>query len=207
MKYDRYIVSYTRGTSGNFITQVLDRMIVGYNPIIFGKNNNCHISQPFTGIGHSNAWNDTTIYEYFEFQGSWVRDYKFSNILTTHVYPKFDLINARHSNIGIILIKMNASDYPEVVMNQKHKITRMSDNYTPLDIKRFSRFIEDDDYPENCLTIQYKDIFLPYEQSFKALTQLENFTNLVASDEIINDYKTYVSNQESMRNQYLNKLR
>ena len=65
MKHKQYIVSFAKGTSGNFIVQVANSLIIGYRPIIYSEQNNCHIERPFNGITHSNASNDPKIYEYF----------------------------------------------------------------------------------------------------------------------------------------------
>lgn len=209
MKYDSYIVSYSRGTSGNFITQILDRLIVGYKPIHYCERNSCHIDQPFTGIAHPNAWNDPKIYEHFEFQNKRIKDYKFSKILTTHIYPDFNVINSRYTNIGIVLIIPSLDDLNVTTFNTEYKIfgkipdLSKTGHLTMLP----DHFTRKSEYPKNCLEIKYKDIFTKTDRSFLALEKIEVFAGLTATQELINDYRIYVENQYRLIEQHKNHLR
>ena len=210
MKYEKFVVSYARGTSGNFITQILDRLILGYKPMVYGTNNNCHADQPFTGIPYSNAWNDPKIYEYFEFQDDAVRDFKFAKILTTHTYPDFDTINKRHTSIGIILIIPDLDDFKETVLNQELKVFNRVPKFVHFSqhIANYpEHFTKKVNYPENCLEIKYKEIFTETDSSFVALKKIEEFTGLIAPPELIKDYALYANNQKKLLSQYIDQLR
>lgn len=208
MSYGQYIVSFNKGTSGHFISNILDRLIVGYTPIIFSDTNNAHTGL-YTGIAYPNAADDPKIYEYFEFQPSTVRDYKFSRILTTHTYPNFALINQRYNDIGIILIKADPDDFREIAINRRFKNFKLVPTRQELsgELKLKTKHFEEDTYPENCLIIYYKDIFRRDNDSFRALKQIEDFTGLIATPELIDNYELYVTNQQKLREQYLYTIR
>ena len=201
MIYDSFIVSYARGTSGNFITQILNRLILGYKPILFSDTNNCHVEMPFTGIAYSDAWNDPKIYEYFTFQDESVREYKFSKILTTHVYPDFEIVNNRYKKIGVILIEPDQEDAKEIFFNMQYKnfkkIPTQEEYY--LYVNNLPKhYKKQNNYPVNCLNLGYRDIFTQTDANYIALDKLLNFTGLKICNKLLENYHRYVKNQEKL---------
>ena len=206
MIYDSFIVSYASGTSGNFITQLLDRLILGYKPILLSDTNNCHVEMPFTGIAHSDAWNDPKIYEYFTFQDESVREYKFSKILTTHVYPDFEIINNRYKKIGVILIEPDQEDAKEIFFNMLYKtlkkIPTPKEHY--LYLKNLPKhYKKQNNYPENCLVLKYKEIYETVGEKYCILETLTEFTGIDSIPKHLNiACEQYISNRTKIINQY-----
>ena len=205
MKYDKYVVSFIPGSSGRFIVSILDRMIrQSEHPIELCENNSAHLNQTYTGISHSNP-NDPEIFKYLEFDSN---ERVESSILSTHTFPNFNLINQRLSNIGIILITVAETDIIEVIFNShmKNRNRKLSYNELMLHkqfaLKKHSKFITVDTYPDNCLLLEYSDLFEREDDEFLALKKIKEFTNLAVPQHVIETYKNYVNNRTEILKKY-----
>jgi hypothetical protein len=187
MKYNKYIVSFVPGSSGRFVVELLDRMILQSNtPIIIGEDNSAHLNKIYTGNCMPSP-NDERVFEYLKFDPINCKDFKFSYIFWCHVYPDFNVINSRFDDIGIILIKINHEDLPEIVSNsffknKKYIISKKSiPNLVAHRIDTNYQFLKDDVYPKNCLVLDYKEIYQKeiMLEKLKEFTGIEEVTNAV----------------------------
>lgn len=206
MNYDKYIVSFMPGSSGRFITSVLDRIIrVSAPPIQFCENNSAHIDLPYTGISHPNP-NDPKIFEYLEFDAY---EKVVSCILTTHVFPDFDLINKRFSDIGIILIQVPDENIFEVVFNSHLKNRNLMLTHGDLiprkkfALANWTKFLTPvETFPTNCLMLNYNDLFESENGVFLILNKIEEFMGLPIPKYVEENYQEYVNNRTEMLMKY-----
>lgn len=210
MNYDKYIVSFMPGSSGRFITSVLDRMIRAsvsptVSPIVLCENNSAHIDCPYTGISHPNP-HDPKIFEYLEFDAY---EKVVSCILNTHVFPDFDLINKRFSDIGIILIQVPVENNFEVSFNSQLKSNNRILTYndliprTKFELAKFTKFFAPlESCPNNCLVLNYTDLFESENGSFLALTKIKEFAGLPIPQHVEETYQKYVNNRTEMLVKY-----
>lgn len=196
MAYDKYIVSFVPGSSGRFIIEILDRLILGTtDPIEVCEKNSAHLNNTFTGMTVEDS-NDDDVYDVFTYQ---VRDNEtHSKILRTHVFPNFDVINKRFCDIGIILVHVGDDDVEEVLFNSylKNKNVAMPE-YMLKHMKRVFKtahrdFFKEYDPPSNCLVIKYPDIFNKGKTHYLGLEQLRDFTETTITDGLVAVYEQYV---------------
>lgn len=211
MKYNKYIISFRPGSSGRFIKSLLDRIIMGsINPVEICPFNSSHLDESFTGISISDI-HAPDIYNIltYEFTNPELGQ-SFSKIFATHTYPDFETINTRFDDIGIILIKPDHDDAKEIVFNSIYK--NKNEMLSPLDLeikshkivhKMKSQFFHEDDYPENCLVLKYKEIYEKVGEKYRILEILKEFTGIQSvPDHLTIACEQYISNRAKIINQY-----
>ena len=135
----------------------------------------------------------------------------YSKILHSHVYPDFETINSRFDNIGIILIKPDHDDAKEIAFNTEYKnkqeilpsITlELRSNYV-VHISKDKKFFCNDNYPENCLVLKYKEIYKKVGEKYRILEILKEFTGIPTAPDHLNiACEQYISNRTKIINQY-----
>jgi hypothetical protein len=214
MKYDKYIISFLHGSSGRFVGSVLDRIITNSDKLMeLCPYNSAHLEETFTGVSMSDP-HRPNIYEVMYFDSPTSKDFSFSNILKTHVYPDFNTINSRFNDIGIILIKPNIDDAIEMLFNNNYKSHQIALDLKTLQMKKYMLFIGKDrdkvkffqtenKYPKNCLVLNYNDIFEKTGEKYKLLELLSDFTGISQIPEHLNLIcKQYITNRSRIVNQY-----
>ena len=186
MNYDKYIISFCPGSSGRFVTALLDSLILRKNHYIdLCPYNSAHNHGFYRGVNLIDP-NHPCVYHDLSFD-SRSSEPIHSNILHTHVFPDFELINlinSRFSDIGIIIIKVDLSDLREVFFNSAYKnhnrIPEFDDNKIAGFKNYWKKFINDETnviaYPKNCLILPYSSIYEKTENGFLVLEFLSNFT-------------------------------
>lgn len=203
MIYKKYIVSFIPGSSGNFVKCLLDRIVRNSNDEInICENNSTHYDHTYTGISIENP-NRKNIYDILHFDILKYRPKDYSSILTTHVYPNFDVINNRFTDIKIVLIEAELDDLKEIIFNSyfknKHEIRQIS----KIDIKdirfHYKLFLENDKIiPENCTVIKYKNIFTPV--LYEKLTEITGIKDF--PDSVYRAVDQYWSNRSRLVNEF-----
>jgi hypothetical protein len=219
MKYNKYIVAHAPGSSGTFITMILDRLILNSNrPINVYPNNSAHDvrgiaqyqrstrNQNYTGISVPDA-HASDIYDtfYFDRPGK-----TYSSILTTHVYPDFKKINEKYDDLGIIIIKFNEDDVKEILFNSfyKNKNVKLSNIELTVASKflleDYNNFMKLEDTPKNCLVLQYTDLFRDLSDSSNTINKIKEFTGIsVEPDAIITAYYQYIEGRDRLVKDYV----
>jgi hypothetical protein len=211
MKYNKYIISFAPGSSGRIIRKILDRLILNSENHIDIYPNNCahdvhnkHVPE-YTGISVPNP-NIFNIYDivYFDPMGK-----TYSSILPTHVYPNFNKINDRYDDIGIIVINFNTDDVKEIQFNSFYKNKNIQLTNSELDksanlfSKKYANFMKILDYPENCLVLQYTDLFRDLTDNFNAINQLKEFTGISNNPaSVVSAYEKYREGRAVIVNQF-----
>jgi len=209
MKYNKYIVSFVAGSSGRFVVQVLDRILLQKKDLIaITEYNSAHSNEPYTG--HSIA--DThhlNVFETMKFDSPSARNYPFSNIISTHVYPDFKVINSKFNDVGIILIRPELDDAKEIAFNSYYKNRNIEDSGKSLEyranlfIQKNEKFFLTDVYPENCLVLNYKEIFQKENNKHIMLEKLKKFTGIKEeSDVVIGACNQYIEGRDRITKQF-----
>ena len=208
MNYQKYIISFVPGSSGRFVSRVLDRLILqSTTPITISDVNSVHSDiRDYTGISMINI-NDPDVFDrlYFDPPGKGPENYgPSSSILATHVYPDFDKINEKYQDVGVILIRVKPEDLKEVVFNSALKNENlMLDTRTLLNkVVVYNRqnylFLKDDFYPANCLILDYPEIY----NKLKLLKKLMDFTGIdTVPDGLYDSCERYIANRTIIVNQ------
>jgi hypothetical protein len=214
MKYDKYIISFFPGSSGRFVGSVLDRIIrASDDPLELCPYNSAHLDKTYFGLSMVDI-HRPNIYEVLIFDPTDTKDYLFSKILRTHVYPDFKIINSRFNDVGIILIKPDIDDAIEMLFNNNYKSHQIALDLKTLQMKKYMLFIGKDrdkvkffqtenKYPKNCLVLNYNDIFEKTGEKYKLLELLSDFTGISQIPEHLNLIcKQYITNRSRIVNQY-----
>jgi hypothetical protein len=110
-----YFVSFFAGTGGRFISGILWSMIRQTEYITtFSKHNSSHSYGEWCRSWGGDYTGNSDIYSKFNFSES-------AGIKHTHIYPNFEQIRNRFSNVKIIIISFEIADIPELVANGVHK--------------------------------------------------------------------------------------
>jgi len=123
---DTYILSFVAGTSGRFLASILWNIINDIDiKIEFTPYNSAHLAASWTknwdvGLNDrsfpSFPWsiNGPDAYNIFNFTEN-------IGIMTTHLYPKWDIIRERFPSTKVIIIQYNEHDTLEMVANNMYK--------------------------------------------------------------------------------------
>lgn len=208
-----YVVAFTQGSSGRFISNVLWRMINNLNEeVLFTEVNSAHVESPW-----EKSWEYSTNYGDPNIPDVYV-GLKFHNdigLLATHTFPNYEEFKTNLLNIKLIIISINEPDLREIAYNvatknkqdirywsdvrgwlyQIHlqKIDEPSYNYhnTTIPVELSNRI----------LLINYNEIYKPIGESFVALEKLKAFTNTDIGSVVFESYKKYVYNRNIKWNQ------
>lgn len=218
MKYNKYIVAHAPGSSGTFITMILDRLILNSNrPINVYPNNSAHDvrgiaqyqrstrNQNYTGISVPDA-HASDIYDtfYFDRPGK-----TYSSILTTHVYPDFKKINEKYDDLGIIIVNFSESDVKEISFNSAYKNKNIQIPNSRLDVaskfflEKYTNFMKIQNIPENCLILQYTDLYRDLTDKLNTINQLKEFAEISNNpNSVINAHKQYLEGRTRIVNEF-----
>lgn len=213
MKYNKYIVAHAPGSSGTFVSMILDRLILNSEkPINIYPNNSAHVVRTknkeleYTGVSVPDL-NAPDIYDTFYFDR---RGRTYSSILTTHVYPDFKKINEKYDDLGIIIIKFNEDDVKEISFNSfyKNKNVKLSNIELTVASKflleDYNNFMKLEDTPKNCLVLQYTDLFRDLSDSSNTINKIKEFTGIsVEPDAIITAYYQYIEGRDRLVKDYV----
>ena len=212
MKYDKYIISFFPGSSGRFVCSVLDRIIRGSDdPLELCPYNSSHLDKTYLGFSMSDP-HRPNIYEVLVFDPTNTKDYLFSKICRTHVYPDFKTINSRFNDVGIILIKPNIDDAIEIMFNYKYKnehiaqkIEILKINHIFFDYPKKDIFFKNDliEYPENCMVLPYSEIYKKEGENYQLIERLKEFTGITYIPNNVNLMcEQYITNRARIVNQH-----
>ena len=200
--YDCYFLFYPGGASGNFLKFILHGLITKSDAtIVLSDTNHTHYNLFETGARSTREPG----------RGDGIRHIYFieesAKIAPSHIFPSsglINLINNKHINPGIIVISgAHDEDLLEITGNRLIKCSN-SDTSTreqvlaeilPLNYA-FKDFGDSNKTKDNLLIIKYNEIFIPIENSFVGLRNLEDFTGIRATNKILENYKTYVNGQK-----------
>jgi len=212
MKYNKYIISFFPGSSGRFVGSVLDRIIrASDDPLELCPYNSAHLDKTYFGLSMVDI-HRPNIYEVLIFDPTDTKDYLFSKILRTHVYPDFKTINSRFNDVGIILIKPDIDDAIEIKFNIKYKnkehitekIEVLKLNHLFFDHHKHIFFKNDlVEYPENCMVLPYSDIYKKEGENYQLIEQLKEFTGITYIPNNVNLMcEQYIINRAGIVNQH-----
>ena len=186
MNYNQYVISFVPGTSGRFVGSVLDRMILQIEePIELDEDtNNCHYDEKYTGVSIIDP-HRTDVFDVFEFDPPHLKlNLKFSNILKTHVFPDFEVIQKKFKNLGVIVITFTDDDIVEIVCNSWYKnkgilVDDRTIQYFSHVLKiRQKSFSNIKIAPKNSLILNYADIYKNIEGKYLLVEKLKEFTGI-----------------------------
>jgi hypothetical protein len=178
------------------------------DPIQICQYNSAHIDSIYTGISIGTP-HHPDIFDFLEFDAPSFKNYPFSCILNTHVYPDFEAINSRFNDIGIILIKPDIDDSKEIAFNSYYKNRNIVDSKESLEyranlfIRNNSQFFSTDEYPENCLVLAYKEIFEKENNKHIMLEKLKKFTGIEeVPNAVIDACNQYIDGRDRITKQF-----
>lgn len=167
-----------KGSSGRFLGQLLDRMVLQkQDRIDIGENNSAHNNIPQFFAPEISNPQHPSIFNFLKFNSN-------SCILHTHTYPDFKVINSRFDDVGIILIKPEQDDAKEITFNSCYKNSNFVPDVDMLEKKAKKTFLDDikffstDEYPKNCLVIEYKELYQIEKDKPTVLEKLKKFTGI-----------------------------
>jgi hypothetical protein len=211
MKYNKYIVSFVAGSSGRFVVQVLDRILLQKKDLItITEYNSAHADANDIYTGHSiGEPHHPKVFEILNFDSPSTRNYPFSNILSTHVYPNFKVINSRFDDVGIILIRPEQDDAKEIAFNSWYKNRNIVLDVDMLEKKAKRAFLDDikffsnDEYPKNCLVIKYKELYQIENNKHIMLEKLKKFTGIEEVPDIaVTACNQYIEGRDRLTKQF-----
>lgn len=210
MKYDKFTISFAQGAAGRFLTFILNGLILdNHTEIVLSENNHAHDNHLYTGISIPTP-NQHDIFEMLNFETK--TEIKHTKILSTHVFPKIEMINERFSDIGIVIISIDEESISEIFMNHILKNEGKEFNFRSITkelefMKIYQKFV-DLEIPklDNILVINYLDLFVQTEHSYLGLELLENFTGLKANNTVFLNYQRYVDQRNTLISKYANIL-
>lgn len=208
MNFDRYIISFNPGSSGRFIKFILISLITNSDvDIQLSEVNDAHLNYPeevaFGALPSRENMHKSTIYSNTD---TIFDNYASVRVLATHAYPNIKALTAWDVKPGVILITVDPSDKTEIRLNnllKNKKVTISNLDMTkctdPMHVSFiFTKPIESD----IVLSLKYSDIFIPTENSYLGLEQIEKFTGLTASEKIKQNYKKYVDGRNNLLEKY-----
>ena len=225
MKYNKYIVAHAPGSSGRFISKILDRLILNSEkPIDIFPNNSTHAIIPnyaspvlqetalrkinkeeYTGVSIPDL-NNSNLYNTFYFD---LRGRTYSSILTTHVYPDFIKINEKYDDLGIIIVNFSESDVKEISFNSAYKNKNIQIPNSRLDVaskfflEKYTNFMKIQNIPENCLILQYTDLYRDLTDKLNTINQLKEFAEISNNpNSVINAHKQYLEGRTRIVNEF-----
>jgi len=116
---DPYIVAFEAGSSGRFISYILDSLLSGTNELfLVAKDNSAHLHNSIKGVDFSTCAdpNSSNIYQQIKFVYE-----EPIKILTTHTFPNFDVIYGKYPNAKIIIISFRKLELLEITGNNLYK--------------------------------------------------------------------------------------
>lgn len=179
MNYKNYIISFHAGTSGRFVKVLLDRIIKNSEePVNIDEKNTAHnnIIPTYVDLILDDCdVNDQLVFNYLQFLDTG------TSIFSTHMFPNFKLLNDKFTDLGIIIIKFEYDDLDEIMLNALYKNNHILNpqKITDLKIKRrllSSRFYLPINPVENCLILNYKQIYEKNDENYVVLEKLKTFT-------------------------------
>lgn len=212
MKYNKYIVAHAPGSSGTFVSMILDRLILNSEkPINIYPNNSAHVVRTknkeleYTGVSVPDL-NAPDIYDTFYFDR---RGRTYSSILTTHVYPDFIKINEKYDDLGIIIVNFSESDVKEISFNSAYKNKNIQIPNSRLDVaskfflEKYTNFMKIQNIPENCLILQYTDLYRDLTDKLNTINQLKEFAEISNNpNSVINAHKQYLEGRTRIVNEF-----
>ena len=202
--YDCYFLFFPGGASGAFLRFILHELITkSDDTIILSDTNHAHYNLLETGARSTRepGRRDGIRHIYFIEESS--------KIARSHNFPSsglINLINNKHVNPGIIVISgAHDEDLLEITGNRLIKCSN-SDTSTreqvlaeilPLNYA-FKDFGDSNKTKDNLLIIRYNEIFIPIEDSFVGLRNLEDFTGTQATSKVLENYKAYVNGRKKL---------
>jgi len=219
MKYKKYIISFIPGSSGRFVLAIMDRILLGLDTIInLSEDNSAHENTiKIWGNLKFGLPTPSNNYEPLESNNTDI------HVFHTHIYPKFDLINSRFKNVGIILIKPDIQDMREILFNNLTKNKNIESMNTFLknyfypnknitntmiefefNFKKHNKiFFTNDIYPDNCLVIKYSEIYETTGEKYLLIEKLKEFTGIsIVPSSVITACKQYTFNRNEIVKQH-----
>jgi hypothetical protein len=194
MNFDKYIISFTPGSSGRFIHAVLnDLMHQSEDVIEFNKNNDAHFELAITAFAEDIGVNSLDVFKVATF------DSRLVNVLKTHTYPDFDVIRERFGDdVGIILITISLDNLPEIVFNSQLKnegkilSTDVLKSISKFKQKTWSEFINPTiPNRNNILVLEYDKLFDKNDNGYVTIQLLEQFTGVKSLPILTKTYENY----------------
>lgn len=205
MNFDRYIISFSPGSSGRFIQFILISLVTNSDvDIQLSEVNDAHLNYPeevaFGTLVSRENMHKSIIYSNTD---TIFDNYASVKVLATHAYPNIKALTSWDVKPGVILITIDPTDKIEIRLNNllKNNTIPSTVYITPI----FRKPIDS----EIVLSLKYSDIFTPTESSYLGLEQIEKFTGLIASEKIKQNYKKYVDGRNNLLEKHqsiLNKI-
>ena len=194
MNFDRYIISFSPGSSGRFIQFILISLVTNSDvDIQLSEVNDAHLNYPeevaFGTLVSRENMHKSIIYSNTD---TIFDNYASVKVLATHAYPNIKALTSWDVKPGVILITIDPTDKIEIRLNNllKNNTIPSTVYITPI----FRKPIDS----EIVLSLKYSDIFTPTESSYLGLEQIEKFTGLIASEKIKQNYKKYVDGRNNL---------
>lgn len=204
--YDYYFLLFSSGASGAFLRFILHGLITKSDAtIVLSDTNHAHYNLLDTG-DRSNRGPDSTkrpsIRNCYFVEGS-------SKIARAHSFPSdtlINFINGKYVNPGIIVISgTQDEDLLEITGNyliKSFNLETTTREQVAAEVLPLTYALKDfgnsNNTKDNLLVIKYNEIFVPIEDSFVGLRNLEDFTGTQATDKVLENYKTYVRGRKKL---------
>ena len=223
MNKNKFIISFCSGSSGRFLSVLVQRIISkSEDSIIICKNNSAHENTYYAGHGmncpHFNIyerliWHDNPIYTHYVHS-----EYKINSyfIIPTHCFPfnYSENINEDVAKSTIILIRLEMDDVKEIVFNSMYKNAGMSISKKALEFlvkskKIFNEkdsliwFIEKKSNFNNVIEISYQSIFEKENDNYKLFNILKDITGIEnIPKSCYTALETYIKNRNELVQKY-----
>ena len=201
---DPLIVAFSPGTSGRFICAISHMMTYNLtNNIKWTEENSAHNYEYYYDVywtgapahlnNNKNFVNTHLIYKYLH-----LTTYQ---IMPTHAYPNFKLIEERNINCKIIIIGWCKDNFTEIAFNNVKKnntINPPNENHFNVMNNKFISLEIPDNFKDKTQVIMYDEIYQTHNDSFVGLNKIAKFLNKSITESVLNNYKLYVEGRNQM---------